>query len=316
MNDYKIGINLWSQTGTWQQLLEAAQEVDRLGYSELWTWDHVKAIFGDPHQPIMEGWTTITAWAMATRHVKVGLMVGANTFRNPGLVAKIVTTLDHISGGRAILGIGGAWFELEHREFGIEFGTSFGQRLDWLDESVARFRALVSGEFVTSPAGGTTLRRRHDQSAAGPEAAPDHDRRQRPDQDPADRREVRRHLERFRPAGEVREHDTVLRKHCESVGRDQRRDRAVQQPLVRGPRLGGGSPARVGEMDGAEPHATRAQPRAGSRPVFGTPETIAERASSTCDVGFTTALVEMPAPYDRETLTRLATEVKPLVVKG
>src|SRR5664280_3660743 len=154
MSEFKVGINLWSQAGTWAELLDAAKTVDRLGYDHLWAWDHVKAIFGDPHQPIFEGWTTITAWAMATHHVKVGLMVGANTFRNPGLVAKIVTTLDHVSNGRAILGHGGAWFELEHNEFGIDFGTGFGQRLDWLDESVGAIRALTSGETVTSPAGG------------------------------------------------------------------------------------------------------------------------------------------------------------------
>jgi alkanesulfonate monooxygenase SsuD/methylene tetrahydromethanopterin reductase-like flavin-dependent oxidoreductase (luciferase family) len=76
MSEFKIGINLWSQAGTWAELLDAAKTVDRLGYEHLWTWDHVKAIFGDPHQPIHEGWTTITAWAMATERVKIGLMVG------------------------------------------------------------------------------------------------------------------------------------------------------------------------------------------------------------------------------------------------
>ena len=75
---------------------------------------------------------------MATERTRLGLLVGANTFRNPGLVAKIAATLDHISDGRAILGIGGAWMELEHQAHGIEFGTGFGQRLDWLDEAVAR----------------------------------------------------------------------------------------------------------------------------------------------------------------------------------
>ena len=67
----------------------------------------------------MEGWLTITAWAMATKRVTVGLMVGANTFREPPIVAKMATTLDHISGGRAVLGIGAAWFETEHKAFGL-----------------------------------------------------------------------------------------------------------------------------------------------------------------------------------------------------
>ena len=76
-------------------------------------------------------------------------MVGANTFRNPGLTAKLATTLDHLSGGRAVLGLGGAWFEREHEAFGIDFGTGFGERLDRLDESVMLLRRLLDGELVT-----------------------------------------------------------------------------------------------------------------------------------------------------------------------
>jgi alkanesulfonate monooxygenase SsuD/methylene tetrahydromethanopterin reductase-like flavin-dependent oxidoreductase (luciferase family) len=96
-------------------MLDAAKRVDRLGYTHLWTWDHLYAIFGDPYQPIFEGWSLLSAWARETTQTRLGLLVGANTFRNPGLVAKTAATLDHISDGRAILGIGGAWMEPEHR---------------------------------------------------------------------------------------------------------------------------------------------------------------------------------------------------------
>ncbi len=84
----------------------------------------------------------------------MGLFVGANTFRNPGLVAKSIVTIDHISGGRAMCGLGGAWFEAEHRAFGIDFGSGFGQRLDWLAEAVPAVRSLLDGERVTSEPGG------------------------------------------------------------------------------------------------------------------------------------------------------------------
>ena len=131
-----LGILLWSQGATWPEMLDAAKKVDRLGYEHLWTWDHLYAIFGDPYQPIFEGWALLHAWARETERTRLGLLVGANTFRNPGLVAKLAATLDHVSDGRAILGIGGAWMELEHQAHGIEFGSGFGQRLDWLDESV------------------------------------------------------------------------------------------------------------------------------------------------------------------------------------
>src|SRR5688572_19891897 len=136
MPDTRYGILLFSQATTWPDLLDAAKRIDRLGYEHLWAWDHLYAIFGDPYQPIFEGWMSLAAWAKATTRVRLGLLVGANTFRNPGLTAKLAATLDHIADGRGILGLGAAWMEPEHREHGIEFGRSPGQRLDWLEEAV------------------------------------------------------------------------------------------------------------------------------------------------------------------------------------
>ena len=115
MTDLKLGIALWSQASDWPAFLAAAQAAERLGYDHVWTWDHIQAIFGDPDQPIFEGYTALAAVAQATERVRIGLFVGANTFRNPGLAVKCLTTIDHISGGRAIMGIGGAWFEHEHQ---------------------------------------------------------------------------------------------------------------------------------------------------------------------------------------------------------
>src|SRR2546423_6348175 len=84
---------------------------------------------------MFEAYMTIAAWAALTRRASLGLMVGANTFRNPALVAKMVTTLDHISRGRAVLGIGGPWVQKEHAGFRVPFGSGFGQRLDWLSKA-------------------------------------------------------------------------------------------------------------------------------------------------------------------------------------
>jgi alkanesulfonate monooxygenase SsuD/methylene tetrahydromethanopterin reductase-like flavin-dependent oxidoreductase (luciferase family) len=314
MGEFKIGINLWSQGSSWADLLDAAQAVDRLGYEHLWTWDHVKAIFGDPHQPIHEGWTAVTAWAMATRNVKIGLMVGANTFRNPALVAKIVTTLDHVSGGRAILGIGGAWFELEHREFGIDFGRSPGQRLDWLDESVGAIRALVSGRSVTSPAGG---RYSFEDATISPLPV----QKRLPILIGGNgRTKTLRTLARygdmwnaFGLPAEVRELDNVLRRHCDEVGRDEREiERSINLWLVIRDSEAEARRQWASWMEMNKTPLERAiEP---SRPLFGTPETIAARLLEYCDAGFTTAIVEVPAPYDRETLERLASEVRPMVV--
>jgi alkanesulfonate monooxygenase SsuD/methylene tetrahydromethanopterin reductase-like flavin-dependent oxidoreductase (luciferase family) len=315
MNEFKIGINLWSQGGTWQELLETAREVDRLGYEHLWTWDHIKAIFGDPDQPIVEGWTAVTAWAMATQRVKVGLMVGANTFRNPGLVAKIVTTLDHVSGGRAILGIGGAWFELEHREFGIDFGTGHGQRLDWLDEAVGAIRAVTSGQTVTSPAGG---RYRFEDLTINPLPV----QKRLPILIGGNgRTKTLRTLAKygdmwnaFGLPAEVKELDGVLRRHCEEVGRDERDiERSINLWVAIRDSEAEARREWASWMElNRTPLEKSLEP---SRPIFGSPERIAERLEEYVAAGFTTTIVEMPAPYDRETIERLAREVRPMVAR-
>ncbi|HSM34497.1 MAG TPA: LLM class flavin-dependent oxidoreductase, partial [Anaerolineae bacterium] len=111
----KLGINDWNQYADWDSFLAAQQRADRLGFDSIWTWDHLYPIVGSHEGPIFECYTAMAAVASLTTHASIGMMVGANTFRNPALVAKMITTLDHISGGRAVLGIGAAWFETEHR---------------------------------------------------------------------------------------------------------------------------------------------------------------------------------------------------------
>ena len=144
----RFGAQLWSQHTSWPDFRDAAIAAEQAGWDSVWTWDHLLAIFGPWEQPILEGWTTLAALGPITTKVRLGLMVGANTFRNPGLTAKLATTLDHVSGGRAVLGIGGAWFEREHDAFGFDdtWGSGFGERLDRLDESVMLLRRLLDGE--------------------------------------------------------------------------------------------------------------------------------------------------------------------------
>ncbi len=126
----RFGANLWNQYTDWPDFLDAARTVDHAGFDTLWTWDHLYPIVGSHEGPIYEGWLTLAAWAQATDRVRIGLMVGANTFRNPALVVKTVTTLDHMSGGRAILGIGAGWFERDYDEYGYEFGTAASRLRD------------------------------------------------------------------------------------------------------------------------------------------------------------------------------------------
>jgi F420-dependent oxidoreductase-like protein len=145
----RFGAAFWINRCTWADLREACLAVERAGWDSLWIDDHLLADEGDAGDPKFEGWTTLAALAMVTTRVRLGLLVAANTFRPPGLTAKLATTLDHLSDGRAVLGIGGGWFAREHEAFGIPFGTGFGDRLDRLDESVELIRRLLDGETVT-----------------------------------------------------------------------------------------------------------------------------------------------------------------------
>ena len=316
MSTLNLGILLWSQGATWPEMLDAAKRVDRLGYEHLWTWDHLYAIFGDPYQPIFEGWGLLHAWARETERTRLGLLVGANTFRNPGVVAKLAATLDHVSDGRAILGIGGAWMEPEHKAHGIDFGSGFGQRLDWLDESVAAMRALLDGEEVTSQPGG--------------HYSFDHLRHQPlPLQarlpimiggsgEKKTLRTVARYADIWNAMGPVdvmRHKIEVLRQHCEDVGRDPAE---IEFTL--------GIKATIRDSAEEADRVWKAAMEHNRTPLAnvendntfwnGTPEQLAERLGPYFEMGFRTAISEQPAPYDTETFERLIGQVKPLVEAG
>jgi alkanesulfonate monooxygenase SsuD/methylene tetrahydromethanopterin reductase-like flavin-dependent oxidoreductase (luciferase family) len=316
MTDLKLGILLWSQGASWSEMREGARLVDRLGYDHLWTWDHLYAIFGDPYQPIFEGWAALAAWAPETERTRLGLLVGANTFRNPGLVAKLATTLDHISDGRAILGIGGAWMEPEHRAHGIEFGSGFGQRLDWLDEAVGAMRGVLDGGSVTSAPGG---RYRFD------------DLRQLPlpvqqrlpimiggSGEKKTLRTVAKYADMWNAMGplEFMAHKVeVLQGHCEAVGRD-----IAEIEFTLGVKL------TIRDSEAEADRVWKAAMAHNRTPLSdlegdttfwnGTSEQIAERLRPYVELGFRTVISEQPAPFDTETFERFIGEVKPLVERG
>ena len=145
----RFGAAFWIQRTDWPALRDAALAAEGAGFDSLWFDDHLLADEGDWRDPKLEGWAALAALAPLTRRARLGLLVAANTFRNPGLTAKLATTLDHLSGGRLILGLGGGWFEREHQAFGLDFGAGFGERLDRLEESISLIERLLAGEQVT-----------------------------------------------------------------------------------------------------------------------------------------------------------------------
>lgn len=145
----RFGAAFWIQRTGWPALRDAALAAEAAGFDTLWFDDHLLSDEGDWRAAKLEGWTALAALAPLTSRVRLGHLVAANTFRNPGLTAKLATTLDHVSGGRFILGLGGGWFEREHEAFGLDFGTGFGERLDRLEEAVGLIERLLAGERVT-----------------------------------------------------------------------------------------------------------------------------------------------------------------------
>jgi alkanesulfonate monooxygenase SsuD/methylene tetrahydromethanopterin reductase-like flavin-dependent oxidoreductase (luciferase family) len=142
----RFGAAFWINRTSWRDLHAACVAAERAGWDSLWIDDHLLADEGDWTDAKLEGWATVAALASVTSRARLGLLVAANTFRWPGLTAKLATTADHLTGGRFVLGLGGGWFEREHDAFGIDFGAGFGERLDRLDEAAGLIRRLLDGE--------------------------------------------------------------------------------------------------------------------------------------------------------------------------
>jgi alkanesulfonate monooxygenase SsuD/methylene tetrahydromethanopterin reductase-like flavin-dependent oxidoreductase (luciferase family) len=315
VTDFRFGIMLAPQATTWPPMLAAAERVDRLGYDHLWTWDHLWAILGDAQKPIFEGYTVLAGWAGATKHVGLGLLVGANPFRNPGVVAKAIATLDHVSGGRAIAGLGAAWFDDEHRAHGLDFGASVGERLAWLDESAAAIRALLDGETVTSQ---PRDHYRFDGLAQWPPPI----QRHVPIMiggggEKKTLRIVARLADYWNvsgPPAELAHKRAVLDAHCADVGRDP--SEIVRTSSIWTVIRNTTAAAKRTWAAQMANNGSDLMPHEGHRVFLGPPELVAERLLAHVAAGFETCIVEMAAPYDNETLDRLIGEVKPLVDRG
>ncbi|PQP22697.1 LLM class F420-dependent oxidoreductase [Rhodococcus opacus] len=127
-----------------------AREAESAGFDTAFVMDHFYQLpgIGAPDEPMLEAYTTLGALATATDNIQLSALVTGNTYRNPPMLAKAVTTLDVASGGRAVLGIGAGWFELEHTQYGYEFGT-FTDRFERLDEALQIIAPMLHGERPT-----------------------------------------------------------------------------------------------------------------------------------------------------------------------
>ena len=297
----KFGLQLWSQHTDWPSFRDAALAAERNGWDSVWTWDHLLAIFGPWEQPIFEGWSVLSALGPITTRVRLGLMVGANTFRNPGVTAKLATTLDHVSSGRAVVGIGAAWFEREHDAFGIEFGASPGERIGWLDEAVLLMRRLFDGERFDHEGPRYSM---HD-ALCEPRPVQAHlpiliggSGRQKT------LRVVAERADAWNTSGsreQVTDALTTLEQHCAGVSRDPATiEKTVSFHIVLRDDAAAAD-ARTRELlgiNGVDPDDFGGY-------VAGTPDEVADTLRPYRELGFETFIVRMPAPFDHETIERM-----------
>lgn len=310
---FKWGVQPLTYGLDWSDSLRAARAVDDLGYDYLWGHDHLYSTGGDPFQPFFEGWTTLAAWSALTRQVRLGLLVGANPFRNPGLVAKMAATVDHVSGGRLILGLGAGNREAEVTAHGMDPGRSVGERLDWLEEALAIVRGLLDGEAVHHE----SARYRFDGARHAP--PPVQARVPFVVGSAGERKGLRivaRHADIWQmwlamDDLELFAHKrAVLHEHCRAIGRD---------PATIEHTIGGKLVIRRTSADARlafdEQLRVHAWPESIRREMAwtGTSEEVAEALATYRRAGLDGFSPSVAAPLDLETIERLATEVRPMI---
>jgi F420-dependent oxidoreductase-like protein len=144
----RFGVQTPPQHASYADILQTWREADELGFDTAFVFDHFIPIYSDPNGPCFEGWTLLAALAAQTKRVKVGVLVTGNTYRHPAVLAKMAATVDHVSNGRLILGLGAAWFELEHSAYGIPFYTP-GERAKRLTEAIEAMKLLFTQQKST-----------------------------------------------------------------------------------------------------------------------------------------------------------------------
>jgi F420-dependent oxidoreductase-like protein len=282
--------------------------IDELGYDTFWTFDHFFPILSDPTGPCFEGWIALAALAAETSRAQVGVLVTGNTYRHPAVLANMGATLDHTSGGRLIMGVGAAWFEMEHTAYGIPFHST-AERIRRLDEACEIIKLLWSEKQTTFE--GRYYQIKDAYCEPKPLQTP------RPPFMIGGAGEkmtlgvVARHADiwnTFGPPAVFRHKIGVLREHCRSVGRNideieiswagmmRVTDSAAEKEALvnRAARAFGVAPQMI------EPGL-----------MIGSIEEIRSRVAGLIEAGVTHFIPILNAPFDHNSVRRIAEEVIP-----
>jgi alkanesulfonate monooxygenase SsuD/methylene tetrahydromethanopterin reductase-like flavin-dependent oxidoreductase (luciferase family) len=216
-NQSTFGVVTGQHQYSWPGLVEHWRIAEEAGFDSLWLFDHFLALYGDPEGPTLETSTLLAALATLTSRARIGVLVYGNTHRNPAILAKEMVTVDHISGGRAMFGIGTGWNEPEHRMYSIPF-PSAGDRVSMLDEALTAIES-----FFTNPR--TTFRGEFYQFEEAP-FSPKPVQERMPiligGKRPRMLQVVARHADIWDASGspdEVAQAGAIIDQHCEAFGR-------------------------------------------------------------------------------------------------
>jgi len=288
-------------------LRETVALVDRLGFDSVWTWDHFVPLDGDPKGPMFEAWELLAAWGALTKRVRLGTLVTGNTYRHPPVLAKMVATLDHITNGRAILGLGAAWHEDEHQMYGLRF-PSTGGRLARMDEAAQVLRLLLDEPVASFSGKHYTLK----DAVAEPKPV----QKRLPiliggGGEQKTLRTVAKYADYWHGHGtpEVIKHKLeVLARHCAEVGRGM--DEITPLTTVR-PDLALREQASDAEAQLERVRVRSKNPEPVQMNPIHTVDALVERCTALWQAGARGFILYFKAPFDHETIERIATEVRP-----
>ena len=307
----RFGIHSGQQNSSFEDYLELWRTVEDLGFDWASVFDHFLPIFSDPEGPCFDGLTLLSALAAHTSRIRCGVIVVGVTYRNPCVLANIGMTIDRVSAGRLELGLGAAWYELEHRQYDVPF-PSIGRRIDMLGEAIPIIRSLWTEQRTTFEGRHYTVR----DALCEPKPV------QRPHPpiwvggagEKKTLRVVAEHADgwnTFLLPEEAYQHKLdVLAEHGRAVGRDSRevRKQLVVQAVL------GETEADVEDRVRSLAEARRVDPdRLRAMALVGTPEQCAERLLRYVRLGVGDFLIGARPPADLETLELVAKKVAPIV---
>lgn len=304
----RFGIQTPNQDTTYEDIVATWKTAEELDFDSAWVFDHFAPIFGDEDGPCLEGWTLLAALATQTSRIRIGVLVTGNTYRNPALLAKMATTVDHVSGGRLVLGIGAGWFEREHAAYGFPFGTAH-ERARKLEEALQVITKLWHEDHPSFAGRYYTLER-------APYAPPNVQRPAPPIVIGGQGKQwivplVARYADGWNAVTGVgvdgiRERREIIRAECERIGRSPcPSDVSVLLPLVAitniplaGPVVRLGARALVDK-------------RVAQSILADSPAAIEKRLREYADAGVTEVILSLRPPFDQDLLRRFATEIMP-----